>query len=80
MNEKITHLMNTNSTLFGFQSLEQENRRDEYLQSVKDFVSLKLKPRLETLEAFKTTVDGFRLSEKMKMLTELNTYTRGPLK
>ena len=71
--------MNKNSTLLGFQSLEQENRRDEYLQSLKDFVSLKLKPRLETLEAFKTTVDGFRLSEKMKMLTELNTYTRGPL-
>jgi hypothetical protein len=41
---------------------------------------LRLKPRLETLETFKNTVDGFGLSEKMRMLTELNTYTYGPLK
>ena len=56
------------------------NSRDNLLQSLKDLVSLRLKPRLETLETFKNTVDGFGLSEKMRMLTELNTYTYGPLK
>ena len=56
------------------------NSRDNLLQSLKDLVSLRLKPRLETLESFKTTVDDFGLSEKMRMLTELNKYTHGPLK
>jgi hypothetical protein len=62
------------------QALEQVNSKDNFLQSLKDLVSLKLKPRLETLETFKTTVDSFSLAEKMRILTELNTYTRGPLK